>query len=194
MSTIAQSLTRPRSRSAPVVRDVVLVLVGSLIMAGLSQVSVKLPFTPVPVTGQTLGVLLIGGGLGAWRAGAAVTLFLLYGVAGLPVFAGGASGASTLTLASATGGYLWGFLVAGLVVGWLAQRGWDRALGSSIGAMVLGEIIVFAFGVTWLAASLGVPAQKAMQLGLYPFLLGDLVKMLLAAGIFPLAWKIARRR
>jgi biotin transport system substrate-specific component len=179
---------------SPRALDLVLVVAGSLAMAGLSHAVIRLPFTPVPVTGQTLGVLLVGSSLGAARGGAAMTLYLLYGVAGLPVYAEGASGVQSLLIGSATGGYLWGFLVAAIVVGYLAQRGWDRTIGSSIGAMLVGEVIVFTFGVSWLAASLGIPAEKAMTLGLYPFVLGDLVKLLVAAGILPGAWRLIGRR
>lgn len=193
MTTLAQSLARPRPSAASTVTDVALVVAGALVMVGLSQVSVHLPFTPVPVTGQTLGVLLVGTSLGALRGGAAMGLFLLFGIAGLPVYANGASGADSLLLGSATGGYLWGFLVAGAVCGWLAERGWDRNLGSALGAMLVGELIIFTCGVTWLAASLGVPAERAMELGLYPFVLGDVIKTLLAAGALPAAWRLVRR-
>lgn len=194
MSTLAQSIARPRLKVSPRVLDVVLVVAGSLVMVGLSHLSMRLPFTPVPVTGQTLGVLLVGTSLGVTRGGAALALFLLYGIVGLPVYADGASGVQTLLLGSATGGYLWGFLVAAIVCGYLAERGWDRSIGSAIGAMVVGEVIVFTFGVTWLAAAAGVSGQKAMELGLYPFVLGDLIKTLLAAGILPAAWKLTGRR
>jgi biotin transport system substrate-specific component len=193
VTTLAQSIARPRLKASPRVMDIALVVAGSLVMVGLSHMSVRLPFTPVPVTGQTLGVLLVGTSLGVTRGAAAIALFLLYGVVGLPVYAGGASGLDTLLISSATGGYLWGFLAASLVCGYLAQRGWDRTIGSAIGAMVVGEIVIFTFGVAWLAQALGVSAEKAMELGLYPFVLGDLVKTMLAALILPAAWSLTKR-
>jgi biotin transport system substrate-specific component len=162
-------------------------------MALLAQVSVRLPFTPVPVTGQTLGVLVVGGTLGSVRGAAAMLLYLAQGALGLPFFAEGLSGVELLTLSSATGGYLWGFVVAGFVVGRLTEKGWDRSIGSSLGAMLIGEVIIFSFGVTWLSQAVGVPAEKALEIGLYPFLVGDLLKLAIAAGVLPIAWRLVRR-
>ena len=164
------------------------------IIAALAQLVVRLPFTPVPVTGQTLGVLLVGGSLGARRGTLAALLYLAEGALGLPFFAAGAHGVDLLTLASATGGYLWGFVIAAWVLGSLSDRGWDRSVRSSIGAMLLGEIIIFAFGVSWLEHALGLSAQKAMEAGLYPFVLGDVTKLLIAAGLLPALWKLLGRR
>jgi biotin transport system substrate-specific component len=176
---------------------------GSLVVAGLAQVSIRLPFTPVPVTGQTLAVLLVGASLGARRGAAALLLYLAEGAVGLPFFAEGRSGAAFLFSADplhATGGYLWGFVAAAFVVGFLAERGWDRALGSSIGAMLLGEIVIFACGVAWLSVALDVPIQApgqsfndALEFGLYPFAVGDVLKVLIAAGALPGAWKLLGR-
>jgi biotin transport system substrate-specific component len=172
--------------------DVLLVVSGSLLMALLAQLSVRLPFTPVPVTGQTLGVLVIGGALGSVRGAAAILLYLAWGAIGLPFYAEGRSGIELLALSSATGGYLWGFVVAGFVVGKLTEKGWDRNIGSSLGAMLIGEVIIFSLGVTWLSQAVGLSAEKALEAGLYPFLLGDLLKLALAAGILPIAWKLVR--
>lgn len=190
MSVLAESLgTRTSPRSSAVIKTVA-VVAGSLLIAGLAQVSIKLPFTPVPVTGQTLGILLVGGSLGAYLGLASVLLYLVEGAAGLPFFAQGKSGIDLLGFASATGGYLWGFAVAALVVGWLARRKWDRGIGSSIGAMLLGEVIIYLIAIPWLAAAVDVPATKALELGLYPFVVGDTIKLLIAAGALPVAWTL----
>jgi biotin transport system substrate-specific component len=190
VSVLAESLgSRAPARSTAAFK-VALVVAGSLLIAGLAQITVKLPFTPVPFSGQTLGVLLVGGTLGATLGVGSVLLYIGEGAIGLPFFAEGESGLDHLGFASATGGYLWAFLVAAFVVGWLARQGWDRGLGSSIGAMLVGEVIIFTIGVTWLAAALDVPATKALELGLYPFIVGDAIKLFLAAGALPVAWRL----
>jgi biotin transport system substrate-specific component len=193
LTALAQALRSKDARQQPLV-DVLLIVLGSLLMALLAQISVRLPFTPVPVTGQTLGVLVIGGALGSVRGAAAILLYLAEGAIGLPFFAEGLSGISLLALSSATGGYLWGFVVAGFVVGRLTEKGWDRNIGSSLGAMLIGEVIIFSLGVTWLSQAVGLPAEKALQAGLYPFLVGDLLKLAIAAGVLPVAWKLVRGR
>lgn len=189
MTALAHSLGRRSTARSALLMDVALVVLGSAVMAGLAQISFRLPFTPVPISGQTLGVMLVGASLGAWRGGAAVLLYLGEGAAGLPVFAEGHSGVLFLTGAPTTG-FLWGFVVAAAVVGLLAQLGWDRSVGSAIGAMLVGEVVVFAFGISWLAHFLGVPGEQALELGLYPFVLGELVKLLIAAGVLPVAWRL----
>jgi biotin transport system substrate-specific component len=192
VTALAQALPRPRSRAANLVLDAALVLGGSLLIALLAQVSIRLPFTPVPVTGQTLGVLLVGTAYGWVRGGLTVAAYLAEIAAGLPFAAEGEAGATHLTLATPSGGYLWGFLVAATLCGWLANRGWDRTVGSSLGVMLLGNIVIFAFGLPWLAASLGVSASEALRLGLYPFVVGDVLKLLIAAGALPAAWRLVR--
>jgi biotin transport system substrate-specific component len=193
LTALAQALrSQEDARPQPIV-DVLLVVGGSLLMALLAQVSVRLPFTPVPVTGQTLGVLVVGGTLGSVRGAAAMLLYLAEGAIGLPFFAEGLSGMELLSLSSATGGYLWGFVVAGFVVGWLTEKGWDRNIGSSLGAMLIGEVIIFSFGVIWLSQAFGIAAPKALEIGLYPFIVGDLLKLAIAAGILPIAWRLVRR-
>ena len=187
---LVESAARRRSRPS-LVADAVLIVAGSLLVAGLAQLSLRLPFTPVPVTGQTLAVLVVGASLGPVRGGSALLLYLAEGAAGLPVFAEGSGGLQLLLLPSVTGGYLWGFVLAAVLVGALAERRWDRRLSSAIGAMLLGEIAIFACGVVWLSASLAVPGARALELGLYPFVLGELAKLLVAAGILPAAWKLS---
>lgn len=194
MTALAQTLPRPRSRAGALAVDALLVVGGSLFIAILAQVSIKLPFTPVPITGQTLGVLLVGTAYGWARGGLTVALYLAEIAAGLPFAAEGKSGPEVLGLATASGGYLWGFLLAGLLCGWLANRGWDRDVRSSLGVMLLGSLVIYAVGVPWLASSIGVPTAEALELGVYPFVLGDVLKLLIAAGLLPAAWRLAGRR
>lgn len=200
MTALAQAMTQRRAAASTVVTDVLLVVAGSLVMAALAQVSIRLPFTPVPVTGQTLGVLLVAGSLGALLGGAAILLYLAEGALGLPFFAGGESGLEYLGFATASAGYLWGMLIAAVLIGYLAEKRWDRGVGSAIGAFLLGEIIIFTVGVLWLANAIDVPIvgapdkyDDALDFGLYPFVIGDLLKVLLAAGAFPLLWRLLKR-
>jgi biotin transport system substrate-specific component len=188
LTTLAIAASPSRVRSNLAYR-VALALAGSWLVAGLAQLEIKLPFTPVPITGQTLGVLLVGASLGPGFGALSMGLYLAQGSAGLPFFSGGASGIGYLRLASATGGYLWGFVAAASVVGALARRGWDRDLRSAIGAMFVGEIVLYAVAIPWLMSSLDVPLEKALNLGLAPFVVGDTLKLLLAAGLLPTAWR-----
>jgi biotin transport system substrate-specific component len=173
---------------------VALALAGSWLVAGLAQLELRLPFTPVPVTGQTLGVLLVGASLGPGLGGVSIGLYLLQGAIGLPFYSGGDSGWSFLGLASATGGYLWGFVLAAVVVGWLAGREWDRTLRGAIAAMFLGEVVLYLVGIPWLMGALDVPLGRALELGLAPFVVGDTLKLLLAAALLPAGWRLAKRR
>jgi biotin transport system substrate-specific component len=191
MQAIAQEIA-PRARAGRAVYAVVVTILGSLLVAGLAQISIKLPFTPVPITGQTLGVLLVGASLGPFLGGASLLLYIAEGAVGLPFFAGGESGWHGLfspSAAFASAGYLWGFVLAAALVGALARRGWDRSLRSAIGAMFLGEIVIYAVGIPWLMSALNTPLEKTLELGLYPFVIGDTLKLLIAAGVLPLAWK-----
>lgn len=190
MSVLADTLARRDEARATAVRNAALIVIGSLFVAVLAQLSIPLPFTPVPITGQTLGVVLVGASLGATRGGAALLLYLAEGAAGLPVFAEGKGGVPLLTPAYPTGGYLWGFVVAAVVVGLLAERGWDRNLGSAIGAMLIGNVVIYLVGLPWLANAVHVPAAEAMKLGLYPFVVGDLLKLSMAAALLPTAWRL----
>lgn len=194
MTALAQTLPRPRARGAAVLLDAALVVAGSLFIALLAQWVIKLPFTPVPITGQTLGVLLVGTAYGWSRAGLTLALYLAQIALGLPFAAEGKGGLEVLTLATASGGYLWAFLPAALLCGWLANRGWDRSVRSSLGVMLLGSMVIYAVGIPWLAASLDVGLLEAFELGLYPFVIGDILKLLLAAGLLPAAWRLAGRR
>ena len=167
-----------------------LLIVGaSLATAVAAQAEIRLPWTPVPITGQTLAVLLTGVLLGARRAFLAQMLYLLEGCAGLPVFAGGAAGA--LHLVGPSGGYLVGFPFAALVTGFLAERAWDRKPVTMFATMLAGSAVIFALGLAQLSRFL--PADQVLQAGLVPFIAGDLLKSGLAAGAFPLVWRAVRR-
>jgi biotin transport system substrate-specific component len=170
------------------VRDAALV-VGSAGFTGLmAQLSFHIPGTPVPVTGQTFAALLVGAALGPWRAIGGLALYLLAGMAGMPWFAGHTSGTGGPSF-----GYIIGFLVAGAVVGWLAQRGGDRTPLRTVGTMVIGTILIYAIGVPWLAASVHIGIVEAVKEGAKPFLIGDALKIAAAAGLLPACWAIGRR-
>lgn len=190
MTTLAPTLTnRYFPHTDQWVRDIFLVVLGSLLVAALAQVEIPLPFTPVPITGQTLGVLLIGAVLGSKRGAASLALYLIEGGLGLPFFAGGASGLGILT--GATAGYLVGFIVAAFVIGLLAERGLERSVRTSLIPFLVGTIVIYACGVTWLAVVLG-SFSKALAAGLLPFLIGDALKLVSAALVLPTAWKFVR--
>lgn len=169
------------------VRDLLLVG-GAAALTGLAA-QVAIPLWPVPVTLQTLTVLLAGAALGPARGAAAMGLYLAVGAAGVPWFAQQHSGLAFPTL-----GYVIGFVVAATVVGWLARRGADRTVAGTIGAMVLGNLLIYAIGVPYLAIAIGVDLPQAIGLGAVPFLVGDGLKILLAAGLLPAAWRLAGAR
>jgi biotin transport system substrate-specific component len=191
VSTLAIEISPVRVRRAWMYR-IALALAGSWLVAGLAQLEIRLPFTPVPVTGQTLGVLLVGASLGSALGALSMVLYLAQGALGLPFFAGGASGWDALRTTSATGGYLLGFVVAAAVVGAVAQRGWDRDVRSSISAMFLGELVLYLVAIPWLMQALHVGLERALVLGLAPFVVGDALKLLVAAGALPAAWRLLR--
>jgi len=170
-------------------RDLILVTAGALFVAILAQVKIPLPFTPVPLTGQTFAVLLVAAALGSKRGAAAMAFYVALGALGLPVFAGGAAGVAYL--GGATLGYLIGFVVAAYVVGLLAERGLERNLRTSILPFLAGTVIIYAFGVTWLAILLG-SFGKAVAAGLVPFVAGDILKLFAAALALPAAWKMVK--
>jgi biotin transport system substrate-specific component len=147
---------------------------------------------PVPITGQTFAVLLAGGALGFRRGAASTALYLLLGVAGLPVFSGGDHGIAIIT--GGRGGYIVGFILAAAIVGRLAELGWDRNLLGSIGAMLIGSVVIYVIGVPWLAVAAQQPIDWAIAKGLTPFLAGDALKMTLVALVFPTAWWVVGRR
>jgi biotin transport system substrate-specific component len=174
------------------VRNVLLVIGGAAFVGLAAQISIPLPFTPVPVTGQTFAVLLTAAALGTWRGVSSMLLYAAMGLVGVPWFAEGSTafreGALVVTF-----GYIVGFIVAAAVVGWLAERGNTRTPLRTAGLMVLGNVVIYAIGATWLAAAINVSLGKALSLGVQPFLLGDALKVALAAGLFPLAWRAIER-
>src|SRR5260221_10844043 len=166
----------------------VLVLAGSALIALASQIRLPLPFSPVPVTGQTFAILLVAAALG--RLGvASVLAYIAEGALGLPTFAGGATGLAYV--GGPPGGYLVAFVLAAVIVGAAAEREWDRRLATSLLVMFLGEIAIYACGVAWLAR-FPLPVSP-WQAGLIPFIPGDLFKMVLAALALPTAWRVVRR-
>lgn len=169
--------------------DFFLVVCASILIALCAQVSIYLPISFVPVTGQTFGVLLVGALLGARRGALAVLMYLAEGAMGLPVFAGGAAGAAHLL--GPTGGYLAGFVPAAYVAGYCAQRGWDEKLVHTAVAMSLATAIIFACGLAWLSLYTG--SGNVLALGFYPFLPGAAVKIALATVVLPAGWEIIRK-
>jgi biotin transport system substrate-specific component len=170
-------------------RDLVLIVSGALFVAILAQVKIPLPFTPVPLTGQTFAVLLAAAVLGSKRGAASMAFYIALGAFGLPVFAGGAAGAAYL--GGATLGYLIGFVIAAYVVGLLAERGLERNVRTSILPFLAGTIIILVCGVAWLSIFLG-SFGKAISAGLLPFVAGDIIKLFAAALALPAAWKLAK--
>jgi biotin transport system substrate-specific component len=177
-------------RTHALLREGLLILAGSLVVALLAQVRIPLAFTPVPITGQTLAVLLVGAALGARRGAASLLVYLSQGLAGLPVFTSGGHGLAHL--AGPTGGYLIGFIAAAFVVGALCERGLERRWETALLPFLAGEAVIYLFGLPWLALFVGAPS--ALSLGLLPFLVGDLIKLTLAALLLPSAWRLPQSR
>ncbi len=173
-----------------VLGDISLIVLGSLFVAAMAQLSI--PLQPVPITGQTLAVLLVGMVLGSRRGGLALAAYLGEGLAGLPVFAEAKSGIATLL--GPTGGYLVGFIAAAWLVGLLAERGFDRSLFKTFLAMVVGNLVIYGFGLAWLSTfsfvSGFVGEAGLLSLGMFPFLVGDALKAVLTALLLPGAWEL----
>ena len=185
----AQIAYRPRVLAdlvpGSVLRDVALV-VGAAAATGIAaQIAVPLPYTPVPLSLQTLTVLLAGAALGPTRGGLSMLLYLVAGVVGVPWFSEQRSGWEFASF-----GYIVGFVVAAVAVGAMARRGSDRTIVGSVVLMVIGNLVIYTLGVTWLASSLGVDLGTAMGLGVLPFLAGDALKIAIAALLLPGAWRL----
>ncbi len=165
----------------------------ALLTAAAAQVRIPLPFTPVPITGQTFAVLLSGAALGATAGGASQLLYVAMGAAGLPFFAGGTSGWDVVT--GATGGYLLGFVVAAVIVGFLAERRQDRTVWSAVPAFLAGSVIIYLIGVPVLYATVDsiTTGEQAITAGFTPFIVGDLIKVGLAGLLLPTAWRLSGR-
>jgi biotin transport system substrate-specific component len=194
MSTNTSAAARPGIVLADLLpvsraRDVALVLGGAALTGLAAQLSVPVPGSPVPVTGQTFAALLVGTALGARRGFLALALYAVAGVAGVPWFAAGSSGASMPSF-----GYIIGMMLACAAVGALARRGSDRSVWRMAGVMVVGSAITYAVGVPYLAVAAHLSLGRAVALGLTPYLLGDALKAALAMGALPAAWKLLGRR
>ncbi len=163
-------------------------LVGTGLLTVSARVRFELGFSPVPITGQTFAVLLIGAVYGSRLGAVTVFAYLIEGVSGLPVFAGGASGWAYFSATS--GGYFVGFIGAAYMVGWLAERGWDRSALTMAVAMAIGNVVIYVPGWWWLMYELGISTGYSWDIGVQPFLIGDALKIGLASGLLPTAWAI----
>src|SRR6476659_9291671 len=172
-------------------RVALLIAGGAGLVALAAQVSIHLGFTPVPITGQTFAVLLVGATLGTVRGTTTLLLYLLVGIAGAPIYAHHDHGWAVVT--SASGGYLVGFVLAAALTGFLAERRWDRRLSSAIGLMLTGNVVIYLVALPWLAIVLNTNLEKTLEYGLYPFIPGDTFKLYLAAAALPTAWRVVRR-
>ena len=192
--TIADFLVpiRVGERLSSRARHVALIFAGALLIYLTARIAFPVPGSPVPVTGQTFGVLLVGGALGFRRGLAATAVYVALGLIGLPFFAEGKGGLSVVL--GATGGYLVGFVIAGAIVGRLAELGWDRHLAGAVGAMAIGNALVYVVGLPWLAVVTRSDVQTTLANGFYPYVLGDILKLILAAIVFPAAWWVVGRR
>ena len=184
-------LIRPAERRLALFYDAALIAGGSIVVALSAQIAIR---HPIPVTGQTFAVLLLAALLGSRRGVLCLLTYLAEGLLGLPVFAQGRGGLAAFL--GPTGGYLVGFVVAAWIVGVLSERTWDRRVLSTVGAMILGTAVIYVCGLAWLFCLVRVFAKPlgggVLAVGLYPFLVGDLLKIALAAALLPSGWKIIR--
>ena len=181
-------ILQPYKRQHTLLYNALMVMGASVFIALASRITIPIPFSPVPITSQTLAVLLTGTLLGSKRGALSVFAYLTAGASGLPVFAGG--GAGIAYLLGPTGGYLVGFVIAAYVTGLLAEKGWDRRIFTTALAMAIGNVIIYLCGLCWLASFVGI--NRVFALGLYPFIPGDLVKLIIATILLPTAWKMIR--
>ncbi len=169
--------------------DIVTIIAGSLVIAAFAQLRFSVPWTPVPITGQTFAVLLVAATVGSKRGGLAAVLYLFEGSAGLPFWAGGTSGT---VWSIVSGGYIVGFIPAAFVVGYLAERGWDRGPWL-LASLVFANALIYIPGVWWLSHELGTNYDKSLEFGLWPFIAGDLAKIILVSLALPTAWTLYDR-
>ena len=172
-----------------IIFDVVIIIIGSVFVALSSQLAFYLPFSPIPITGQTFAVLFIGAVLGSRRGGLSLALYVLEGLIGLPVFAGGTGGMAILF--GPTAGYLVGFIPAAILVGYLLEKGFSRNRISMFFALLFGSIVIYLFGVFRLLSF--VEYEKVFMLGIAPFLVGDVIKTVLAPILIPSGWKLIKK-
>lgn len=192
MTSAATTLRYAAFPRAGLLTDAALVAIGAGLISVAAQLSISLPFTPVPITGQTFAVLLVGSSLGTVRGGASGSLYLLVGLAGVPVYADGTGGWDIVS--GASGGYLIAFPIAAALSGWLAEQRWDRRFSSAVGAMLTGNVVIYLIGLPWLAIVLDTRLERTLELGFYPFVVGDMIKLYLAAALLPTAWRLLGER
>jgi biotin transport system substrate-specific component len=192
---LADIVPRPSTRARAFAVDAALVLAGVAVVAMLAQV--EIPLWPVPITGQTLGVIIVGASLGAWRGAAALTTYMVLGLAGLPIFAGLTG--SLLAVAKPSFGFVIGFIFSAFVAGWFAERAWDRRPALAFLGFAAASIVPFVFGIPYLAVVLNVGLGldltfvQILEAGLFPFIVGGLIKAAIAALVIPGAWALVRR-
>jgi len=192
---LADVIARPSSRASAFAVDAALVLAGVAVVALLAQV--EIPLWPVPITGQTLGVIIVGASLGAWRGAAALTTYMVLGLAGLPIFAGLTG--SLVAIAKPSFGFVIGFIFSAFVAGWFAERAWDRRPALAFVGFAAASVVPFLFGIPYLAVVLNVSLGldltfwQILEAGLFPFIIGGLVKAGIAALIIPGAWALVRK-
>jgi biotin transport system substrate-specific component len=193
MSTVSLAYGRPTIADRLIRRslatDIALVAGGAALTGLLAQVMI--PMWPVPFSGQTLAVLLVGASLGAARGAISLALYALLGVVGVPWFTEASHGVGVIL--GPTGGYILGFIAAAALVGWLAQREWDRKVVGAVVAFLAGSVTIYAIALPYLAVVGGFDLAQTLQYGLYPFVLGDILKALVAGAALPLAWKLVAR-
>ena len=170
--------------------DVLLIVAGAGLVSLAAQIEIPLGFTPVPISGQTFAVLLVGASLGPLLGAMSLLLYLGVGLVGAPVYSGGDGGWEVFH--GATGGYLVGFVAAAVLTGWLAERRWDRRFNSAVAAMLSGSVVIYLFGLPWLAREIGTGLEGTLEAGLYPFVVGDLIKLYLAGMLLPGAWRLVK--
>lgn len=188
--TLIDLIWEPSDETRDSIRNLTIVILGSWFLALMAQITIPLPFSPVPITAQTFAVLVIGSSLGPRKALVATLLYLFQGAIGLPFFAGGKSGLSILS--GPTSGYLFGFVLASYVMGYLSQKKLDRSLKTSLILFLTGHSIIYLCGLTVLIFFVG--KTNVLTLGLYPFIPGLLIKSTMAAIVTPTAWKILDRK
>lgn len=192
---LADLIARPSSRARAFAVDAGLVLAGAALVAVLAQVSI--PLWPVPITGQTLGVIVVGAALGARRGAAALVTYMLIGLAGLPVFADFTG--SLAAVAKPSFGFVIGFVFSAYVAGWFAERAWDRRPVLAFAGFAAASAVPFVFGIPYMAVVLNVAMGldlsfvQILEAGLFPFIVGGLVKAAIAALAIPGAWALVRR-
>lgn len=194
-ATLASSKLTLADRVVPrsLVNNIALIATGVAVVSATALI--EIPMWPVPVSGQTLGVMLVGATLGAWRGAVSLLSYMLLGLAGLPIFAGGTGG--LIALAKPSFGFIIGFIAAAAFIGWLAERNWDKRPILSLFAFLGASIVPFLFGIPYMGmilGTMGLPTDigSLLAFGFYPFIIGGIVKWLIAASVLPLAWRLVK--